>query len=333
VAGVEAGRIWARDNLLAWGVVPFDAKQRAPEERAQMLAKLGFRSFGFNWREQHIAILDAELEALKRHGIELLACALYGTENPYIDRILEACKRHQVHPQLWLMLGMPKAPEEWARLLPNGLHLPSTPEERAKLSPQAKQAIDIELTRVWQADLTRTPAEQQRRIEVEANRVYALVKRTSAYGLQVELYNHNGWFGMLENQLAVIARLKELGGSDVGVVYNFSHARDWLHDDSRDFLELWRKIKKHVVAVNITGMCMDGEFVYPSQGDSELEMMRTIQDSGWTGPVGVLAEKGDDAEVTLSRYLIGLDWLAAELKKHGSGGPRPFQQAPLSAFL
>jgi hypothetical protein len=46
--------------------------------------------------------------------------------------------------------------------------------------------------------------------------------------------------------------------------------------------------------------------------------------------VGVLAEKGDDAEVTLSRYLTGLDWLAAELKNPGLGGPRPFQPVPVS---
>jgi hypothetical protein len=56
--------------------------------------------------------------------------------------------------------------------------------------------------------------------------------------------------------------------------------------------------------------------------------MRTIQESGWTGPVGVIAEKGGDAEVTLKNYLKGIDWLAAEIAKPGSGGPRPFANAP-----
>jgi len=79
--------------------------------------------------------------------------------------------------------------------------------------------------------------------------------------------------------------------------------------------------------VNITGTCMDGISIYLSQGDRELEMMRTIQNSGWRGPIGLIAEKGGDAEVTLRNNLVGLDWLAAELKLAGSGGPRPFAGA------
>jgi hypothetical protein len=124
--------------------------------------------------------------------------------------------------------------------------------------------------------------------------------------------------------LAIIARLKELGVTDVGMVYNFSHARDEQHDDSKNFRALWGKIKQHVVAVNITGMHWEGQEVYPSQGDSELEMMRTIQQSGWKGHIGLIAEKGGDAEVTLKNYIIGLNWLAAELKQSGSGGGPPF---------
>ena len=55
-------------------------------------------------------------------------------------------------------------------------------------------------------------------------------------------------------------------------------------------------------------------------------MMRTIQDSGWHGYIGLIAEKGGDAEVTLANHMKGLDWLAAELKQPGSGGPVPFPQ-------
>jgi len=33
-------------------------------------------------------------------------------------------------------------------------------------------------------------------------------------------------------QVAIIERLKTLGVTDVGIVYNFSHARDELHDDT-----------------------------------------------------------------------------------------------------
>jgi hypothetical protein len=129
---------------------------------------------------------------------------------------------------------------------------------------------------------------------------------------------------MVDNQLAVIDRLKAMGVTDVGMVYNFSHSRDELHDDSKQFSALWSRMKAHVVAVNVTGMGWEEEEIYPSQGDSEPDMMRTIQDSGWNGRIGVVAEKGGDAEVTLKNYIIGLDWLASELRQPGSGGPHPF---------
>ena len=35
--------IFAKQNLLAWCIVPFDANKRGPEERAQMLERLGDR--------------------------------------------------------------------------------------------------------------------------------------------------------------------------------------------------------------------------------------------------------------------------------------------------
>jgi sugar phosphate isomerase/epimerase len=165
-------------------------------------------------------------------------------------------------------------------------------------------------------------------ISQNAARIAALHKLAESYGCRIGLYNHNGWFGVMDHQLAILERLRGRGVTDVGIVYNFSHARDAHHDDTVDFPSLWKKIKPHVIAVNVTGMRMDGQIIYPSQGDSELDMMRTIQESGWTGPVGVIAEKGGDAEVTLKNYLTGLEWLAAEIAKPGSAGPRPFAKAP-----
>ena len=33
--------IFAKDNLVAWCIVPFDAKKRGPSARAEMLGRLG----------------------------------------------------------------------------------------------------------------------------------------------------------------------------------------------------------------------------------------------------------------------------------------------------
>src|SRR5687767_676152 len=84
--------LWSQENLFAWGVAPFDTKQRNSEERARMLKQLGFKHFAYSWRERHIPTFDTEIETLKRHGINLLAWVLYDADYPtdvnWKDRIV-----------------------------------------------------------------------------------------------------------------------------------------------------------------------------------------------------------------------------------------------------
>ncbi len=327
----DATGLWSRDNLVAW-CLPFDAKIRSPEERIQMLERLGFKHYAYGWFRSDIRSLEAEIVALQQHRIELLAAQCFSEAgDPVARATLDVFRRHGVHPELWVILpaiGMPKTYDECAKLLPRSVGAPLTLEEFAKLPREARARIQTEIGIMFSKDMPKTSEEQEHRVREGADRINALVQMAAPYGCSVELYNHNGWFGLEENELAIIARLNEMGVRGVGMVYNFSHARDGFHDDSKNFPELWRKMKDHVVAVNITGMRTDEDVVYPSQGDSELEMMRTIQESGWRGPIGLVAEKGGDAEVTLGNYIVGLDWLAAELRRPGSGGPRPFPPAP-----
>lgn len=314
-ADSKAESLWARSNLAAWLVTSptYDTRGRDPEARAAMLKNLGLRRYVYrSERGQDAATYDAELNALKRHGIELLAWRIdYSADDPTTQLILEAAARHRVHPQFWIT-GAPSLGEGVSSA-------PRLPKDFEKLSPQERHQVSVQ---IWRQDLTRLP--QELRVKEEANRLYKLAKKAAPYGIKIGLYNHNGWFGMLDNQLEVIKRMHELGVADVGIVYNFSHARDELHDDTVNFPALWKKIQPYVIAVNITGMGSEKRFLYPSQGDSELEMMRVIQQSGWKGPVGVIGEQGGDAEVTLRNYLIGIDWIAAQLEEHGSGSGRPF---------
>ncbi|MES2572674.1 MAG: pyrrolo-quinoline quinone, partial [Verrucomicrobiota bacterium] len=71
-AGISPAELFAPDNLHAWCAVPFDAKKRGPEERAQMLRQLGFKRFVYDWRAKDIPTFGAEIEALKKQGIELI---------------------------------------------------------------------------------------------------------------------------------------------------------------------------------------------------------------------------------------------------------------------
>ena len=56
-----AKSLFARDNLIAWCIVPFDSKKRGPEDRAAMLQKLGFKHFAYDWRAEHVPTFDAEI--------------------------------------------------------------------------------------------------------------------------------------------------------------------------------------------------------------------------------------------------------------------------------
>src|SRR6185369_16098070 len=102
---LPGNELFARSNLVAWCIVPFDAGKRAPEERAAMLEKLGFKYFAYDYRAEQIPTFDAEMDALKRHHIELLAWWFPTTLNDEAKQILEVIKRHQLHPQLWVMGG------------------------------------------------------------------------------------------------------------------------------------------------------------------------------------------------------------------------------------
>src|SRR5687768_5938683 len=56
--------IFAKDNLVAWCIVPFDSQKRSPEQRSAMLEKLGLKRLAYDWRAEHIPMFDAEIAAL-----------------------------------------------------------------------------------------------------------------------------------------------------------------------------------------------------------------------------------------------------------------------------
>jgi len=100
----------AKENLVAWCIVPFDAKGRGPEERAAMLAELGIRKVAYDWRVEHIPTFDEELAAYARNGITLHAFwTPVNTLEPLSERhwpiVLDLIDRHGVTPELWVMLN------------------------------------------------------------------------------------------------------------------------------------------------------------------------------------------------------------------------------------
>jgi len=99
-------QLFARTNLDAWCIVPFDAKARGPEERAAMLEKLGFSLFAYDYRAKHVPSFDAEMEALERHHIRLLAWWFPWEMNDEARLILAVLQRHHLRDvQLWVSGG------------------------------------------------------------------------------------------------------------------------------------------------------------------------------------------------------------------------------------
>ncbi len=80
---------------------------------------------------------------------------------------------------------------------------------------------------------TTSEADQQARVEAEANRIRPIAEAAARIGCTVGLYNHGGWFGDPENQIAIINKLNL---KNVGIVYNLHHGHDHL-DRFADLLQ------------------------------------------------------------------------------------------------
>ncbi len=268
--------LFARDNLVAWCIVPFDAQRRTPEQRAAMLDRLGIRQLAYDWRAEHIPTFATEIETLKRHGIKLTAFWFPTTLDNDARTILALLKQHGVRTQFWVMGG---------------------------------------------GGLTHSAAEQRERVAAEAARIRPIAEAAAKIGCTVELYNHGGWFGEPENQIAIIKQLKL---PNVGIVYNLHHG----HEHLSRFPELLKQMLPYLHALNLNGMMkngalVDGQIILPlGQGDYDLGLLKLIRASGYRGPIGILNHTGEDAEGRLHDNLDGLDWLVAQLDGKPAG-PRP----------
>jgi sugar phosphate isomerase/epimerase len=95
-------QLFARTNLMAWCIVPFDAGKRSPAERAAMLETLGFKHYAYDYRAEHIPTFDTEIAECKRHGVGFDAWWFPTAMNDEARLILDVLKRNQVKAQLWV---------------------------------------------------------------------------------------------------------------------------------------------------------------------------------------------------------------------------------------
>jgi hypothetical protein len=90
-----------RDRLVAWCIVPFDAKQRGPAERADMVRRLGLARVAYDWRDNHVPTFEDEILQYQRQKIEYFAFWSWH------DAMEPLIQKHGIHPQIWLMFPEP----------------------------------------------------------------------------------------------------------------------------------------------------------------------------------------------------------------------------------
>lgn len=266
----RAERLFARDNLVAWCIVPFDAAQRGPDERAAMLQRLGLRHFAYDWRPEHVPTFEQEWDALVRHGIALDA---FWSTPPDFAGLLESFSRRGLAPSFWMMLDAPGEVAAGAR------------------------------------------------VEHAADRLRPVAEAAAREGCRVSIYNHGGWGGEPETMVAVC---RALDMPHVGIAYNQHHG----HDHLPRFREALALMLPHLHCINLNGMIVDGEargrkIMVLGQGDLDVELARTICESGYDGPIGILNHTAHDAEARLRDNLEGLEWIVGELTGRRIPKPTP----------
>ena len=97
----QAANNFAKDQLVAWCIVPFDAAKRGPAARAEMLKRLGLKRVAYDWREQHVKEFEEEILQYKKHGLEFFAFwAVH-------EKAFALFEKHKMHPQTGAAMGFP----------------------------------------------------------------------------------------------------------------------------------------------------------------------------------------------------------------------------------
>ena len=94
-AAVNPTALFARENLVAWCVVPFDGKKRGPADRAALLRRLGFPAVAYDWRAPHVAEFETEILEYQRNGLR------YAAFWDWHEAAVALFEKHRLSPQFW----------------------------------------------------------------------------------------------------------------------------------------------------------------------------------------------------------------------------------------
>jgi len=164
---VRDNDIFCKENLVAWCIVPFDAADRTPEERALMLKDLGISQLAYDYRDEHLPFFRDEIRVLREQDIRLRAVWLWIEDNDSAlfsksnEEVLKTLAAEQASTEVWLSF-----PESYFAGL-----------SEDSCFVKAERAIK------------------------------QVIRNAEASGSTVALYNHGGWFGEPENQIRIIEHI------------------------------------------------------------------------------------------------------------------------------
>lgn len=125
----------------------------------------------------------------------------------------------------------------------------------------------------------------------------------------------------------MVAVCEALKLPSVGIIYNQHHG----HDHLPRFKQALAAMLPHLHFLNLNGMTAGGDklgtkILVLGQGNLDVELARTICESGYAGPIGILNHTGHDAEARLLDNLDGLAWITGELTGRPIPKPTPRTQ-------
>lgn len=157
------------ENIYAWCIVPFDALERSPEARIEMLKKLGIKKYAYDWREEHLPSMAEELRLANKNGVEVIA--------------------------VWVWID-----DNWDSLE----KLNSSNEKVFSVIEEVGYSgqIWVSFNANYFENLSDADA-----VKKGAAMIAFLSRKARALNCKVGLYNHGDWFGEPENQIKIIEAL------------------------------------------------------------------------------------------------------------------------------
>jgi sugar phosphate isomerase/epimerase len=236
----------------------------------------------------------ARAQMLNQLGITKLAYDWRTEHIPTFDAEVDATQAHNIQLMaFWMQAGKDPAHEQRVQVV---------------LDLMRRRHLKLQLWVMYMPDPAFNSLSQQEKVDQVAQTVSYLAGEAAKTGSSVALYNHGGWYGEPDNQLAI---LQHVNAKNVGLVYNFNHAQDQIDR----FPEFFPRILPHLLALNLAGLREGDSHIFPiGKGGNEEKMISIIWKSTYRGPIGIINEDTDpDAERGLKMNLAGLQQILANI--------------------